>query len=333
MSVLAPPVAPELPPAGNSRPPYAVLAAAWEALLAVLLIVTLVVVGTQTEVLSGRGFWLALGSAGLLAAGFALSVRTATPNLAVSSIAALGGMIYAQLLDAEWSGLAAAAAALLGVVLFGLVLGLAAGLTAAPGWAVSLGGLAVAQAVLLALSDGKLVAVGGQTLPTSGTSALWVVLFIVLSIGGGALWLIPAVRHALGANRADADAATWRPARLVGALVGFVGSSLLAGLSGIALVGYLGAAYPFGDTTRLTLAVGAVLLGGVSVFGRRGGVAGTVLAVTLLLVITQALVVWGAPQWVTAWVPAALAIFIGLVVSRVLESVSRPEDAPRWQAA
>jgi ribose/xylose/arabinose/galactoside ABC-type transport system permease subunit len=305
-----------------------VFAAAWEALLAVLLVVTLVLVGTQTEVLSGRGFWLALGSVGLLAAGFALSVSTATPNLAVASIAALAGMIYAKLLDADWSGLAATAAAVLGAMLFGLVLGLAAGLTAAPGWAVSLGGLAVAQAILLAFTDGRSVAIGGLA-PSSGTAALWVVLFVVLSIGGGVLWLVPAVRQTLGANRPDADAATWWPARLIGALVGFVGSSLLAGLSGIALAGYLGAAYPFGDTTRLTLAAGAVLLGGVSVFGRRGGVAGTVLAATLLLAITQALVVWDVPQWVTAWVPAALAIFIGLVVSRVLESVSRPEDPPR----
>ena len=42
-----------------------------------------------------------VASLGFLAAGFALSLRTATPNLAVGAFAVLAGMIYARLVNEE----------------------------------------------------------------------------------------------------------------------------------------------------------------------------------------------------------------------------------------
>ena len=56
----------------------------------------------------------------------------------------------------------------------------------------------------------------------------------------------------------------------LGAVVGLTGSSLLAGLGGVALTAYDGAANPTADGVGLTVtALAAVLIGGVSVFGRR----------------------------------------------------------------
>jgi ribose/xylose/arabinose/galactoside ABC-type transport system permease subunit len=103
-------------------------------------------------------------------------------------------------------------------------------------------------------------------------------------------------------------------------------SSLLAGISGVVLVSFTGfAGIGPGDSDRLILAVGAALLGGVSVYGRRGGIAGTALAVTMLVVINQGLLLNSAPRWVTFWLPATVAILIGVVVGRLLEALAGPE--------
>ena len=89
---------------------------------------------------------------------------------------------------------------------------------------------------------------------------------------------------------------------------------------------------PRRDGLELTaLAVGVALLGGTSAFGRRGGIFGTVLAAALLAVAmayTQAI---GHP-W-TAFALAAVAIALGLGVTRVVERFGRPERRRRRRTA
>ena len=71
----------------------------WEAVLLALTVVAAVVWYSQDgSRLSPLVFNIA--SAGLLATAFALSLRTATPNLAVVAVGALAGLTYAEVLDA-----------------------------------------------------------------------------------------------------------------------------------------------------------------------------------------------------------------------------------------
>jgi ribose transport system permease protein len=285
----------------------------WEGVLLFLLAATVVALTATGELFSGPGLWFSVASTGLIAAGFALSLRTATPNLAVGAIAAMTAMLYAKLVAEDWPGIPAGVAALVVALLLGLLMGLFTGRTPAPAWAVTLGGSAIALAVTLALADDngfplQLEPMAGG----SGTAAVWTLVFLAVSIGGGAWW------QSRGAG------ATLTPDRLRGPLVGIGGSSVLAGLGGIAAVTYLGV--PPTDTyTRLLLAAGAALLGGVSVLGGRGGIAGTALATALIVVTNYGLVRSQAPLWTTVYLVAILAIIIGLVVSRVLESVA-PSD-------
>src|SRR5262249_4750847 len=161
------------------------------------------------------------------------------------------------------------------------VIALVASLTTVPAWAVTLGGMAIAQAATFALLDGQTVPTGGSPGGT-GRAVFWALLFAVISLAGAVLWQIPGGRRVLGAHPVPDDPVRFRVAKLTGALVGIGGSSLLAGLSGVVVVTYVGAATP-GSGDNLLVAVAAALIGGVSAFGGRGGIAGTVLGTALLV--------------------------------------------------
>jgi len=331
---VATPFAPPPPGPAPARSRALLAHLGWEVILLVLVLLTAVVVAATGTLFRGAIPWNNLATAGLLASAFALSLRTATPNLAVGAIAALSGATYAKLAQNDVTGILAGILAVLVAVLLGVVIALVAGLTSAPAWAVTLGGMAIAQAIVFALLDAQTVPTGGSPSGT-GRAILWMLLFAAVSVGGGVLWQVPAVRGALGANRVQDDPVRFRAAKLTGALVGIGGSSLLAGLSGVVLVSYIGFAAPnTGD--NLLVAVGATLLGGVSAFGGRGGIAGTLLATALLVFANHGLLQTEAPRWVVFYLPVAIAILLGVLVSRLIESLSGPytalppAPAPGW---
>jgi ribose/xylose/arabinose/galactoside ABC-type transport system permease subunit len=314
------------PPRPPSARPEGVSAhLGWEAILLVGVLATAVLVASNGTLFQGSMPWWRLATVGLLATGFALSLRTATPNLAVGAIAVLAGAVYAEIAQDGGSGVLAGAVAVVVALVLGLVLGAIVGLTSAPAWAVTLGGMAVAQSITLGMLDGLSIPVPRSTAGT-GMAVLWTFVFLAVSIGGGVLWLVPGVRKVLTTNRTLDDPVRYRQTNLIGALAGLGGSSALAGLSGVVVVTYLGAANLNGGE-NLPYAVAAALLGGVSAFGGRGGIAGTALAVTLLVFANYGLVQTEAPGWVVYYLPAALAILIGVVVSRMLEARSGPFTA------
>ncbi len=292
----------------------------WEAVLLLLAVVALVAIIAQTggDAL-GPGLWASLAATGLLATGFALSLRTGTPNLAVGAQAALAGMIYAVLAHSDWPPVLAATTAVLLMLVLGLLLGTLTGLSSAPAWAVSLGGLALAQSIAVGLSDSRTVALpGGPDGALAGW--LWLAVFVLGSLAGGALFAVPGVRRALGAGD---TAPGFRPSRLLGALTGFGGSSVLAALSGIVLVGRLGAAFAGND--RLVIAVAAAALGGISVFTFRGGIAGTLVATTFLVLTEHALRIADLPIWLVFSLVPALAILFGVLIGLALDKIAGPE--------
>ncbi|MEU8007417.1 hypothetical protein AB0B66_40180 [Catellatospora sp. NPDC049111] len=298
----------------------------WEAILFLLVAVAAIVVVVQSDGDAfGRGLWLNLASIGLLASAFAFSLRTGNPNLAVGALAALAGVVYAKLVQADWPGVLAAVTAVAVILLFCLILGVITGLTSAPAWAVSLGGLAVAQGIALGLSE-------AQGIPLrDGPSAEWTVwawaaLFVIGSLVGGAAFQGTALHRLLVVARTDGEVPRFAGKRLVGSVLGFVGSGLLAALSGVVLVGYLGGAFAAtGD--RFLVAVAAALLGGVSVFTFRGGVAGTLLATALLVLGDTALRLADAPIWLTFGLTDGIALLVGVVVGWGLDKIAGPAQS------
>jgi ribose/xylose/arabinose/galactoside ABC-type transport system permease subunit len=294
-------------------------------LLLVLATVAVILVQDGGDAL-GTGLWGNLAATGLLATGFALSLRTGTPNLAVGAQAALAGIVYAKLATAGWPAVAAGLTAVVLLILFGLLLGLLTGLTAAPAWAVSLGGLAIAQTISLGLSESRGVMLPGG--PSDEVTVwLWAALFVLGSLAGGALFGLP------GGRRALVPAATgpgFRASRLFGALAGFGGSSALAALSGIVLVGRIGGAFPTGD--RLVVAVAAAVLGGISVFTFRGGVAGTLFATAFLVLADTSLRLADVPAWLGYSLVPGLAILFGILIGWVLDKIAGSEPEPQLKS-
>lgn len=202
----------------------------------------------------------------------------------------------------------------------GLVLGLVTALLSVPAWAVTLGGAAIVEAAVLGATQGQITLLRSEV---GSPSVLWFLLFVILTLGGGALWMLPLVRATLSTTRDNQPVGKWAGWRAgVGAIAGLTGSGLVAGLAGVAYALRLHAAPPISSGSSLTLvALAVALLGGISVFGRRGGVAGVLLATVLIGSVQQILALHAVESWVVFLV-TGVALLIGLLASRLTESLA-----------
>jgi ribose/xylose/arabinose/galactoside ABC-type transport system permease subunit len=319
-AVLPPPVAATTP--GLLRPLVPQLI--WEAVLLVGVIVVLagVTVAHSGALTKGGNFAGLVAILGFMAAAFALSVRTATPNLAVATIGGLCGYLFAKLVSGGTATVLAGLLAVLAAIGFGLVMALIAGLTALPAWAVTLAVGFVLQGVLF---SGNLESIPlGRGLTSASTYWMWVAVFAIVSIVGAVAFAIPAVRAALTRNRPEPGDVPGRftPGKLLGATVGLVGSSALAGFAGILSTERQGAAFPTDGSALLVYALAAVLIAGVSPLGGRGGILGVVLAVLFV----EGLVTWlnlaGAKSG-TMFLAVGVIAVVGLLVNWLLELIGR----------
>jgi ribose/xylose/arabinose/galactoside ABC-type transport system permease subunit len=261
---------------------------------------------------------------GFLTLGAGLSLRAGAVNLAVGPIAVLASLMFADHLHAGfWTatgyalGAAAAVGALIGVAVAGLNV---------PAWAASLAGFLGAT---IWSSHVHAPALIGRDYDMD-KYALWLVgVFVIFSVGGAAVGAIHPIRRAFGRFRPVSDPADPRGvAAAVTAGVTILLSSLLAGAAGVMATMQNGSGGDSGDGLTLSmLAIGAALLGGTSAFGRRGGFAGTLLAVCI---------VWFGLYYFTGVrhyhfeeiEVAAVALLIGVGVTRLVEAFGRPRRDP-----
>jgi ribose/xylose/arabinose/galactoside ABC-type transport system permease subunit len=304
---------------------------AWEVVLLLIVAALAAIAAATTHFFGGGGPWYQIVAIGFAAAGFGLSLRTGTPNLSVAAVSIAAGVGYAKLTGQEdFSAVAAGSLLVLVAAVAGLVLGAVTGLTGLPGWAVSLAGLALATALALAgTTDVGVIAVPPGAAMSSSGAALWAVLFLVVSIGGGVLWLVPAIRRGLTTVERDSDGVRTKPLsrRLTAALVGFAGSTALAALGGVLTAAYLRAGTPNG--IDLAIPVAAVLLGGASAVGGRSGLAGTALGVLAMATVNQMLAYHGAKFWERELV-AGLVIVVGLLIGWVLDLFATRLEKPSY---
>ncbi|BCJ38011.1 hypothetical protein Athai_55140 [Actinocatenispora thailandica] len=324
------PAGPAVVTPGGARPALGLLRGddpllphlAWEAVLLVLAVLSVIVTvvaapgGPVAEQLLRN-----TASIGLVASAVAVSFRTGTPNLAAGAMTTVAGLLTIHLVAAQhWGELTAGAAAVLVVTVIGLVLGGITGLLSVPGWAVTAGGMVLLVGIAFLATGARAVALDGGTGAPSGV--LWFVLFAVVSLGGAGLWLVPPVRRTLSAVRHPGDPSAWNAPGAFGALAGLTLSGLLCGLAG-ALQAYQYRAMSLNDgITVLTIAMAAALLGGASVFGRRAGLTGTVLASLILAGIVTTFALQGVSEPGGELTVAGVAIIVGLGVNRGLELLS-----------
>ncbi|MFF0150814.1 ABC transporter permease [Micromonospora sp. NPDC005203] len=262
---------------------------------------------------------------GLLALAAGLSLRTAAPNLAVGPVAVATALHYAEQGD---RGLPASVGPAVAVAaLGGLALALAVVVLHVPGWAASLAG--AAGVVVFIERRSAPVLVQGDYDPGRSAGYLFAGFAAVAALGG-LFGAIRAIRRLVGRYRPIADPARRRGAvAAVVTAVALVCSTVLAALAGVLVaanhsgsVAEPGSVAPTSGLDWTVLAIGVALLAGTSAYGRRGGVFGTVLAVSLVTVF-QAY----APErgWtLSTWAVGGAALGVGLLVTRLVETFGRP---------
>jgi ribose/xylose/arabinose/galactoside ABC-type transport system permease subunit len=292
---------------------------------------------TESSVFSGPNLHQLLLPAtvlGIATMGMALSLRAGAPNLAIGAVTAAAAVYYVEHssggVTSTWLaiiGLAAAVGAVQGLAVVGLHV---------PGWAAGIG----AAVTVLAWAETTPQAAPSGVHFQDPTSFAWWWFggFAAVSLIGAGVGLVPPIRRAVGRFRPVSDPANRR--RLLAALITFgatVGSSILAAVAGVLAVNYGAAveqhqlaASPPESFIFAALVLGAALLGGTSAFGRRGGILGTVLAVSLVTV-GQAYAERTHPSWPDAAF-AAVAIAIGLAVTRLVERFGRPMPSRAQEA-
>jgi ribose/xylose/arabinose/galactoside ABC-type transport system permease subunit len=279
-----------------------------------------------------RNLMLSATVIGLLVLGVGLSLRAASPNLAVGPVAAASALFLAE--HAK-SGLLVTAvqAGLLGLAIGAVIAVVVVGLHV-PAWAASFGaGLAVVVWIQQNHAAHRLPA---GTYEPLHQAAYWYGGFAVVALLGGVLGSVKSIRRTVGRFRPVSDPADRRGGG-AGAVsvVALLGSSALASVAGVLIALQSRQVGPADTSLTLTgLALGGALLGGTSAFGRRGGLLGAVLAATLLAVVIRYLDV--TDRRVSQLAIAAAAIGVGLVVTRLVESFGRPpgtvdREVDRWQ--
>ncbi|WP_422774502.1 ABC transporter permease [Plantactinospora sp. WMMC1484] len=297
----------------------------WEVVLLVLVGALLFLTNRDyPDLLRGaqREELLVLGTAiGLLTLGAGLTLRAAVPNLALGPVAVAAALHFAENSD---RGVVPA-------MLPALVAGLVAGLVIAvlvvgfhvPSWAASLAvGLAVV--VFIEQRTGP-VDVQGEYDPTQHATYLFGG-FAAVAVLTGLLGTVKTVRRAVGRFRPVADPALRRGgAAGVVVTLALALSMLFAVGAGMLLAsGGPGRVAPTTGIEWTGLALGAALLAGTSAFGRRGGIAGGLLAATALTLFIQY-----ADERNLDIAPAALAAVLvaaGLLVTRLVEANGRPRS-------
>lgn len=271
-----------------------------------------------------RSILLAVSLVLVVAVGQTVVVIARGIDVSVGSTMAIAGMTAAVLY--QQGRIESLAAGVLVVVLIGAAGGAVNGLLVAaarvPPIIATLGTLGAYRALAFLVSDGRTVSdvelplslralsLGGPLGPRSAVPWLVVVAF---AIAGATLVLLRYTRtgrnlYAVGGN---AEAARLRgvPVRRV-VFTAYAFSGAMAGLAGLLSASHYGSVNPEQIGAGRELAsVAAVAVGGVSIFGGAGGIAGVALGAMLLGTIETALTVLGiAPGWQLAAYGAAILL-------------------------
>jgi len=310
----------------------------WEAVLLVGIVAIVLALAALDDniVSSTRGLeflLIQIAGTGLIATGLACSLRAAVPNLAVGAVGVTAAVLLARIQGEDVGFFPAALLVLVAAVAVGVALAVVVIGLHVPAWAASLG-VSLLVVGLATVVNGRTGTGFRPEEAVTDVPWLWFALFVMISVGGGLACAAPAVRQWLGGTRGDRDPAD-RPgaAPATGAALALVASTVLAAFGGIVLSSGLGFAEPATPTGSVFVALAAVLVGGVSAFGRRGGVFGTLLGVVLVILTMRLALRTGTDLYN---VVLGAAIVGGLAVTRLLEAVGRrtvpvrPEPSRQW---
>jgi ribose/xylose/arabinose/galactoside ABC-type transport system permease subunit len=245
-------------------------------------------------------------SAGIMAVGMLFVILTRGIDLSVGSVSALGCVLMAYFL--AFSGFGVLTSAIL-VILSGAACGLVTGGFVAylklPSFVMSLAMMAVARGLSLIFSAGRPIPIGdgGQALADFG-SGYWlgvpqpvIVMFAIFLVGGIVLNFTSFGRiiTAIGSNEEAVRLSGIAVPRYI--LAVYVISGALAAVAGIISTSRTGVgSAQVGIGAELNV-IAAVVIGGASLMGGRGGVINTLLGALVMGIIANIMNLAGVPGY------------------------------------
>ena len=269
---------------------------------------------------------------GIVAVGMTFVILTANIDLSVGSMVACGGMVSALLMSSGINPLLAVCAAVLVGAVIGAGMGAISAYAQVPSFIVTLAGLVTIRGVTYLMSNGT--PVGGLPTGFGHFGSLMIPLFPGSAVHFPVLALIfllvclvaaLALRYtvtgeyiyATGGN-AEAARLSGLPVRRIVTMV-FAISGALAALSGVLLTARLRIGQPTAAQGLELDAIAAVVLGGTSLFGGRGGVVGTVFAVMLLQVLRNIFNLLGLGSFYQMTI-TGLIIIAAILLNRAIDN-------------
>jgi len=283
----------------------------------------------------------------LIALPMTLVIIAAEIDLSVASMLGLSSVIVGALFEAGWSLPAAAVVALIVGALGGWFNGFLITSVGLPSLAVTIGTLALYRGIAVGILGTRAVTgfpdwaqqlVTNRIGPTGIPSMM--VLFVVLAV---LFWItlhataVGRVTYAAGLN---AEAAQFAGARVGRLKVGlFIATGVMSALAGVYWTLRYGTARGDNAVGLELSVVAAVLVGGVSIFGGRGGIIGVIAGVLLIGALRSALrladvssdvinVITGCLLIATVIAPGLWTRFGEPLWRRLLSTPSAPPDVP-----
>lgn len=270
---------------------------------------------------------------GIVAVGMTFVILTRGIDLSVGSLmylsATVAGLwVLGSGLPVEVGVLATVGVGLLAGLLHGLLI---VRLNIAP-FVVTLATLALYKGLGLALSKSKEVVFPPEILSIGSARVLGLIpapiliFALVIALAYGVLAYTPFGRqvYAVGQDREGARKAGIPVGRVL--LLVYLISGVCAAVGGLVLVGQFGIVNAgFGEGDEFD-AIAAVVLGGTSLFGGRGGGGGTLLGALMLQMVTAGLVFTQVDLYLQPMVFAAilfLAVFLDSARTRLIERLER----------
>jgi ribose/xylose/arabinose/galactoside ABC-type transport system permease subunit len=258
---------------------------------------------------------------GILAIGMTFVILTRGIDLSVGSILGVSVVLYAGLLEtysmavAVPLGLAAAMAA-------GLVNGLGVAAAGIPPFIMTLGMLSFARGLAFIYTGGTPIPILNESFYDLGNDYLLgipipsLILLAVLAVSAVILSLTAFGRsiYAIGSNE-EAARLSGVPVMLYKTIV-YVISGLVSGLAGLVYASQLSIGTPIAGQGYELDAIAAVVVGGTSLFGGRGSVAGTFLGTLIIGVLANILNLTGVDPFVQQLFKGALIVVAVYIMSR-----------------
>lgn len=244
----------------------------------------------------GRQIGLAL----IISVGMTFVILIGGIDLSVGSVVALVSVLVGEfMVTLGISPIVAVILALVGGALVGLVNGSINAFMGIPSFVVTLGMLAVARGLSLGITSGSTISGFPSEFLFIGQGAylgipipVWVAAIVAIA-AHLVLTRTTFGRHVyfVGSNEEAATLSGIRVRRVKISV--FVIASTLAAVSGILETARLSVGQPAAGNGYELLAIGAAVIGGASLFGGVGGILGTALGTSLLLLIQNALILLG----------------------------------------